>query len=155
MKRQRQTLIRKKVKSGQVKSQRQLVEMLAKEGYVVSQTTVSRDLAELGFARGRGRDGLVGYHDAGSPGPGRHEGDEPLKRLAPQVLLAAEATGNIVVVKTSPGNAQGLAWAIDAADVKGIAGTVGGDDTIMVVCSAGADSTKIRRLLLGYATGER
>lgn len=155
MKLQRQALIEKKVKSGQVKSQRQLVEMLAKEGYGVSQTTVSRDLAELGFSRGRGRDGIVSYHEADSRVTGRGAGDEHLKRLAPQVLLDAESTGNMVIVKTSPGGAQGLAWAIDNADVSGVAGTVAGDDTILVVCSEGADSAVMRCTLLGLATGER
>lgn len=155
MKRQRQALIEQKIKSGGVRSQGQLVELLAEKGFNVSQTTVSRDLAELGFSRGRGADGVPSYHHAGQEGTGRRDSDEPLRRLAPQVLLSAESTANIVVVKTSPGNAQGLAWAIDNADVPGIAGTVAGDDTIIVACSEGADSPLVMGRLLGYARSER
>jgi transcriptional regulator of arginine metabolism len=155
LKRQRQALIAKKINSGQVKSQRDLVEMLSKEGYRVSQTTVSRDLAELGYSKGRDRSGIPRYAGAAGAGQGSQAADGALTRIAPEVMLDAEATGNIIVVKTSPGNAQGLAWAIDAAAIKGIAGTVAGDDTIMVACSAGADSRRIRKKLLGYATGGR
>ena len=154
MKRQRQALIEKKIKSGKVKSQRELVEMLEKEGYQVSQTTVSRDLAELGFSRGRDSSGFLAY-SMGSPERYERPDDGRLAALAPQLLLEAEPTGNLVVVKTTPGNAQGLAWAIDRAELKGIAGTVAGDDTIMVACSAGADSRRVARRLAGYATGRK
>jgi transcriptional regulator of arginine metabolism len=150
MKRQRQAAIRKAVEAGAVRSQRELVRLLARQGFEVSQTTVSRDLQELGLARGRDRHGIR-YGDASSLGETR-ELDGALKRSAPQSLLSVEATGNLVVVRTTPGSAQGLAWALDAATLKGVAGTVAGDDTILVVCSAGADSKRIGKKLLQYAT---
>ena len=154
MKRQRQEIILKAVRGGTVKSQRELVTLLSRHGFEVSQTTVSRDLQELGLARGRDRLGVVRYGDAPALS-GSSGGDSVLRSTAPLALLATEATGNMVVVKTSPGNAQGLAWAIDAAALKGIAGTVAGDDTILVVCSAGIDSKKISKKLMQYALDKR
>jgi transcriptional regulator of arginine metabolism len=154
MKQQRQAAIRKAVDAGAVKSQDELVRLLARQGFKVSQTTVSRDLRELGLARGRDRRGGIRYGDAASLGETR-ELDGVLKRAAPQSLLSVEPTGNLVVVRTTPGSAQGLAWALDAASLKGVAGTVAGDDTILVVCSAGADSKRIGKKLLQYATDQR
>jgi transcriptional regulator of arginine metabolism len=154
MKRQRQAAIREAVSSGAVKSQRELARLLARKGFEVSQTTVSRDLQELGLARGRDEQGGLRYGDTSSLNVSRESADA-LKRSAPQALLSVEATGNIVVVKTTPGSAQGLAWALDAASLKGVAGTVAGDDTIMVVCSAGVDSKRMGKKLLQYAMDKR
>lgn len=148
MKRQRQEAIRRIVKSGQVYSQGDLVQALRTEGFDVSQTTVSRDLGELGLTRLREAGGRARYVE---PGGSRSVDDSALRRTAPQVLLTVEPTGNIVVVRTQPGGAQALAWAIDVAALVGVAGTVGGDDTIMVVCSAGTSSRSIGETLMGYA----
>ncbi|MBU1670144.1 MAG: arginine repressor [Actinobacteria bacterium] len=150
MKKQRQAAILEMVRSGKVTSQAGLVEQLSAKGFEVSQTTVSRDLRELGLARGADGAGAR-YMDAGEAGH-REEGDRFLRRLAPQVMLSCEATGNMVVVRTTPGNAQGLAWALDTARVEGVAGTVAGDDTILVVCSQDVDSPAMARLLMAYAT---
>jgi transcriptional regulator of arginine metabolism len=154
MKRQRHAVIQKAVNHGQVRSQQELVEVLAREGFKVSQTTVSRDLQELGLAKRHDGLGGIRYSDPASMAEAR-EDDELLRRDAPQALLSAEATGNLVVVKTAPGSAQGLAWALDSASLKGVAGTVAGDDTILVVCSAGVSSRKIGEMLMQYALDKR
>jgi transcriptional regulator of arginine metabolism len=148
MKRQRQAAILGIVSSEKVRNQSEIVEALRSRGFEVSQTTVSRDLNEIGLTRLR--DGASARYVRPSEGPVAGD-DAALRRAAPQVLLTTEATGNIVVVKTQPGGAQGLAWAIDAAELPGIAGTVGGDDTIMVVCSRSASSARISEALMGYA----
>ena len=148
MKTQRQEAIRRIVRSGLVSSQKDLVEALRADGFDVSQTTVSRDLGELGLTRLREAGGRARYAE---PGGSAGADDSALRRTAPQVLLRVEPTGNIVVVRTQPGGAQALAWAIDAASLPGVAGTVGGDDTIMVVCSAGTSSRSVGKALMGYA----
>lgn len=150
MKKQRQAAILKTVSGGRVGSQAQLMEILAGQGFEASQTTISRDLKELGLGklnRG-GRPVYVEGKVVAEPD------DAALFRLAPQMLLFAEATGNIVVLRTSPGNAPGLAAALDGARVKGIAGTVAGDDTIIVACSQGSVSAAIRKKLLSYTVGK-
>jgi transcriptional regulator of arginine metabolism len=152
MKAQRQAAILKIVRAGEVKSQAELVGALISEGFDVSQTTVSRDLAELGLTRLRGSGGGPRYVEATGARPAD---DSALRRSAPQALLSVEPTGNLVVVRTQPGSAQSLAWAIDAAALPGVAGTVGGDDTIMVVCSAGVSSKKTGDRLMAYALEQR
>lgn len=152
MKTQRQEAIRRIVKSGNVSSQSELVESLREQGFDVSQTTVSRDLGELGLTRLREAGGPARYVKPGASGGAD---DSALRRTAPQVLLTVEPTGNIVVVRTQPGGAQALAWAIDAASLPGVAGTVGGDDTIMVVCSSGTSGKSVGETLMGYALEQR
>jgi transcriptional regulator of arginine metabolism len=154
MKRQRQNAILKAVRTGKVKSQAELVDLLARQGFEASQTTVSRDLRELGVTRGRSSDGTLRYGDASSLSHGEDR-NAALRRVAPVAMLSVEATANLVVVKTSPGNAQGLAWAIDNASLGGIAGTVAGDDTIFVACSKGTDGAKVGRMLMKYALDKR
>ncbi len=154
MKRKRQAIITEKVREGSIKSQRELMEILASEGFKVSQTTVSRDMKELGLVKVRKKNGIIAYAEPGGITDSA-KSDRALERLAPQVLLDAETAYNLVVVKTSPGNAQGLAWAIDSAGIEGIAGTVAGDDTIIVVCSEGVNSKEIKNVLLRYAEPER
>lgn len=152
MKRQRQATISRLVEAGGFHSQAELAERLAGEGFEVSQSTLSRDLREMG---------LVKVHEgAGPPNyatPARvnnpEKSDALFKRLAPQFLLSVEATGNLVVARTPIGNAQGLAAALDAAGMKGIAGTVAGDDTVLVVCSKGQSSARMAGLLMRYAKG--
>lgn len=153
MKKQRQATIVKRIKSGVVTSQLQLVEMLRRDGFRVSQTSVSRDLKELGIAKGRDCGGTVRYGEPAGFQPAAQT-DAEFKRMAAGFLLTAEASGNLVVVKTSPGNAQGLAAALDAAALDGTAGTVAGDDVILVVCSEGFDSRKVKKKLLSYAVDQ-
>jgi transcriptional regulator of arginine metabolism len=155
MKRQRQAAILKAVGGpGGVASQQELVELLARQGFRVSQTTVSRDLRELGLAKGRDSGGSARYSEPSSLAE-KPEAGEALRRSARQALLSVESTSNLVVVKTTPGSAQGLAWALDSASIDGIAGTVAGDDTIIVVCSAGVSSKKIGEMLMEYALDKR
>lgn len=153
MKTRRQAAIVRKIKEHVITSQSQIVEMLEKDGFTVSQTTVSRDIGELGLIKGRDRQGNIRYADAGTL---REQGrtDSGLMRVAPQFLLTVETSGNLVVAGTSPGNAQGLAAAIDAATIRGVAGTVAGDDTILIICSNGVSSEEIARTLLEYS-GDR
>jgi transcriptional regulator of arginine metabolism len=149
VKRQRQAAILKVVRSGKVSSQKGIADALRSQGFDVSQTTVSRDLTELGLTRLRDSAGARYAEAAGASR--RPADDSALRRTAPQVLLTVEPAGNIVVVKTQPGNAQGLAWAIDAATLPGVVGTVGGDDTILVVCADAASGRKVGKRLMKYA----
>ncbi len=146
MKRQRQAAIIEIIRNKEVKNQSEMVKELNLRGYKVTQSTVSRDIKELVLVKGRGSGGILCYREPGGEGV---EGIESsLRRIASEFLLTAEASGNIVVVRTSPGHAQGLAAAIDGAVLDGVVGTVAGDDTIMIVCSLAIDSVEIKKRLL-------
>lgn len=153
MKQQRQAAILRVVRKDIVTDQRSLATLLAGDGFPASQTTISRDIKELGLVKGRDAHGRLRIGKTEELG-GPAEEDARLRRMAPGFLLSCEPTGNMVVVKTLPGNAQGLAAALDSANLEGVAGTVAGDDTILVVCAAGADSPKMGRKLMRYANGQ-
>lgn len=119
------------IAAGGMSSQADLAEALAAEGIVVHQTTISKDLVELGAVRQRDASGALVYairDEAASP-----RAAEKLARLAHEVLLSASASANLVVLKTPPGAAQYFASAIDRANLPTMLGTIAGDDTVLVI----------------------
>jgi len=112
-----------------VTSQPQLVELLAGNGVVVTQATVSRDLERLGAVRVR-KGGHLVYAL-----PAEDEPVEPLERLREALVLvrSMEASGNLLVLRTAPANAMPVARAFDVSELPEVAGTVAGDDVILVV----------------------
>jgi len=124
---------------GVVSSQSELARLLADEGVVVTQATLSRDLEELGAVKVRGGDGAHVYAvpDEGRPVPrpsADGEGAGRLTRLVGELLVSAEPTGNLAVLRTPPGGAHLLASAVDRAGLPDVIGTIAGDDTILLVC---------------------
>ena len=121
----------------QVRSQTELADLLATDGIQVNQGALSRDLVEVGAVRVRGRDGHLIYAvpaEGGDRTP--HVGSPPHSkdscRLA-AVLVSAEASANLVVLRTPAGAAQYFASAIDRVGWDAILGTIAGDDTIVLV----------------------
>jgi transcriptional regulator of arginine metabolism len=122
-----------------VHSQSELAYLLAGQDVVVTQATLSRDLVELRARKVRTGDGTMVYvvPDEGER-PDPQAGDPGLSaarlaRLCNDLLVTAEASGPLVVLRTPPGAAQFLASAIDRSVVPGVLGTVAGDDTVLVV----------------------
>jgi transcriptional regulator of arginine metabolism len=122
-----------------VRSQGELAQLLAAEGVVVTQGTLSRDLEELGAIKLRGPDGGAPAYvipEDGAPPPVR-SAVEPapprLARLLGELLVAADASGNLAVLRTPPGGAHFLASAIDRSGLPEVVGTIAGDDTVLVV----------------------
>jgi transcriptional regulator of arginine metabolism len=121
-----------------VHSQGQLARLLAEEGVVVTQATLSRDLEELGAVKLRGADASPAAYvlpEEGS-GPLRPSEAAParLVRLLEELLTGADASGNLVVLRTPPGAAQFLASALDRSGLPQLIGTIAGDDTILAIC---------------------
>jgi transcriptional regulator of arginine metabolism len=133
-----------------VHSQSELAKLLADAGIDVTQATLSRDLVDIGAVKLRAGDGSLIYAVPGEGGErirtARMGAAETfggrLARLAQELLVSAEASGNLVIARTPPGAAQFLASAIDHADWPSVLGTVAGDDTLLVISrdpSGGAD----------------
>jgi transcriptional regulator of arginine metabolism len=162
----------------QVRSQEELAERLAELGVRVTQATLSRDLEELGAVRLRAPDGSLFYALPGASGPGGigvgprdHAEDDQapfangglfsrslvadpparLARVASELLVTAEASGNLVVLRTPAGAAQLLASAIDHAGWPAVLGTVGGDDTVLVIARDPAGGDEVANALLRLA----
>jgi len=165
-----------------VRSQEELAEWLARRGVRVTQTTLSRDLVELGAVRLRRPDGVLVYalpDQAGGPGsapgplpgppfgeaepqdvpagaePDGPAGAEPpsarLARAAAELLVSAEASANLVVLRTPAGAAQYFASVLDHARWSSILGTVAGDDTVLVIARDPAGGADLAAALLRLA----
>lgn len=131
-KHQRQHRIAKILEAGPVTNQAQLVDLLAADGVEATQTTVSRDLEELGAVKVRLPGGESGYALAELPiqqiVPSEH-----LRRVLGEWVVELAPSGNLVVVRTPPGCAHVVASALDRGGLPGLLGTVAGDDTVLLV----------------------
>jgi len=139
MKARRKTVIVELVEREAITSQEQLREKLSERGIEATQATLSRDIRELGLVK-RAVDGAYRRSAAESPGAG---GEAALRRAVEEYLRTQETIEQLLVLRTDPGQAQPLAIAIDRARLAEIAGTIGGDDTILVICRSAQDATAI------------
>jgi transcriptional regulator of arginine metabolism len=115
-----------------VRSQSQLAKLLADDGLTVTQATLSRDLDELNAVKIRNTDGDLIY--AVPSEGGFRTPRAPLGESAKEErMISAEASANLVVLRTPPGAAQFLASAIDQAELHDILGTIAGDDTLLLI----------------------
>ena len=136
-----------------VRSQAELAAALRDEGFRVTQATLSRDLDELGAIKLRAPDGgLPAYvvPEDGTPLPARAADEQPhrLARLLAELLASAEASANLVVLRTPPGASNFLASALDRARLPGVLGTIAGDDTILVIARDPAGGQALAEHLL-------
>lgn len=125
-----------------VHSQTELARLLAERGVTVTQATLSRDLDDIGATKVRRPGAGVVYAVPDEPpGPvlrafaaGESDGGAArISRLAAELLVSVEVSGNLVVARTPPGGAHLLASAIDRAGLPEVIGTVAGDDTVLLV----------------------
>ena len=131
----RQARIVELLEASPVSSQTELGRLLAESGVEVTQATLSRDLDELGAMKVRTKAGMTyAVPPEGQPRKGTAETvDARLARLLEELLIGAEATGGLVVLRTPPGGAQLLGSALDRAGLPEVAGTVAGDDTVLLI----------------------
>lgn len=139
------------VQAGLVHSQSDLVDLLHRAGYEVTQATASRDLEDIGALRGRDRDGASVYQmpldEAAS--------FARVISLPSELILSVESSGNLAVVRTPPGGAQLLASALDGARAHGqlasVIGTIAGDDTVLLISKKVAGGAALAKELLKIA----
>ena len=139
IKARRKAAILEIVEQEAITSQEQLREKLRDRGIDATQATLSRDIRELGLVK-RAADGA--YRRLGAE-PATGDGQAGLRRAVEEYLRTQEPVEQLLVLRTDPGQAQSLAIAIDRARVPEIAGTIGGDDTILVICRSARDAATI------------
>lgn len=147
----RQARIVELVTRAEIRSQTELAELLASEGFAVTQGTLSRDLVDVGAVKVRTPDGGIGYALRGEGTLVRERAEARLAQLCYELLTSAEASANLVVVKTPPGAAQYLASAIDKATLDEVLGTIAGDDSILIVSRDPAGGAALADRLLGLS----
>jgi transcriptional regulator of arginine metabolism len=141
---QRQHRIARILETSAVTSQGHLVELLAGEGIVATQATLSRDLEELGAIKVRVSGGETVYAIPELP-KDRVAPEEQLRRVLADWVVEVAHSANLVVVRTPPGSAHVVASALDRAGVEGVIGTVAGDDTLLLVVAERTGGAKVAR----------
>ncbi|TDE90900.1 arginine repressor [Occultella glacieicola] len=154
----RHALIRQVVEAGVVRSQSELQAVLADRGVSATQATLSRDLDELRAYKVRDAVGGQRYALPPESGIGYAGGDTEqlatrLARLCTELLVSADVSGNLVVLRTPPGAAQFLASAIDHSVLPPVIGTIAGDDTVLVIAAEAEGGPAVAQLFLDLADG--
>jgi len=121
--------IRKLVQEKRIGTQEELVKELRKQGFEATQATASRDIMELRLQKIRTAEGSM-YT---LPQTGPIEEINHLQRMLKDFVNGIIRTGNLIVLRTSPGTAQGVASAVDNVRWEEVLGTIAGDDTILLV----------------------
>ena len=145
--RERQNAILELVRERALSTQAEVASALRENGFEVVQTTVSRDISDLGLVKVRAPSGRLVY----AP-PGTTDGDRlrALGAAMRRYALAVEPAGALVVVTTPSGYANALAQAVDEAGHPAIVGTVAGDNTIFVATRDAIAAQSLRDELTGY-----
>lgn len=131
MKARRQKKIVEIIRQRVIETQDELAAALREAGFAVTQATISRDIRELGLIKVPGEGNISRYATPGEKPPVWRE--ERLKRLLSHSVQSIDHSENMVVLKTLPGEAQGVASALDQSGWSEVIGTVAGDDTILII----------------------
>ena len=130
----RQDAIRDIVRAKSIRTQRALVEELQGIGFNCTQATVSRDIADMGLRKLT--EGIYVLAE-----------DLHLQRMVSEFVTSCEQANNLVVVKSQPGTAPGVAAAVDAASLPDVKGSVAGNDTVLVVCGSDGGANELVSLV--------
>lgn len=147
--RRRERAIRSIVAERTVRTQSELAEALRDRGIEASQSTVSRDVKRLGLVKVPADDGGYRYgrpEEATSPAADR----ERLRDAVGEFVTEVTGASAMLALKTPPGGADPVAAALDRAELDGVAATLAGDDTVLVLVSDGRALDELRDRLEGW-----
>lgn len=147
-KRQRQARVLRIIREHRIPHQEALRARLAAEGFPVAQATLSRDIRDLRLVKVVGSDGRSHYTL-----PEEWESLAPLDAVLPTLFVSAEAIGNLIVVRTLIGGAHAVASGIDWEEFDGLAGTIAGDDTVLVILRSPETANEVAAAIGEMAAG--
>jgi transcriptional regulator of arginine metabolism len=142
---QRHIKIREIITNKEIETQDELVDELKRAGFNVTQATVSRDIKELHLVKVPLMDGRYKYS---LPADQRFNPLQKLKRNLMDAFVRIDSAGNLIVMKTLPGNAMAIGALIDHLDWEEILGTICGDDTCLIICRTPEQSDVISNRFL-------
>lgn len=157
----RQQRILELLRERQVRSQTELADLLVQAGISVTQATLSRDLVELDAGKVRLPSGALVYAapaeagDRSARSGNSGAAEARLVRLLADLLVFADASANLALLRTPPGAAQFLASAFDRASLPDVLGTIAGDDTVLVISRDPMGGEALAERLLTLASSPR
>ncbi len=150
MRERRQEAILSLIEACEIETQGELCEALAAHGFSVTQATVSRDVKELHLYKVRGKEKRFRYAC-----PKQQDGSlsEKHRELFRAGTLGIRAVGNLIVVKTLPGSASNAGVAVDELSLREVAGSIAGDDTLLLICESAEDAAAVAERLDAVVKG--
>ncbi len=136
----RQSLIKELLNTKIISSQEELARLLAKKEIHATQATLSRDFAELGVVRIITENGIRYIFNSDEAG-------KQISKLISYEIISIESNESLIVLRTLAGRAQGVAHYIDRLNKQEILGTVGGDDTVLIIPDRPKNIPSIIRLI--------
>ena len=141
----RMTLLAQLLSGRRFSSQDELVDAMADAGVEVTQATLSRDLRSLGVGKRPDAQGRPIYE---LPAPAAETLDRERQLLDLKAFVnEVRVAGNLVVILTPPGHANGVGRAVDMAEFGGVVGTIAGDDTLLVIMKTPGHGKKLKKRL--------
>lgn len=153
MKSRRQEKILELIQDHDVETQEQLLEELTQEGFKTTQATISRDIKQLHIVKEMNTNGNYHYHVITHPT--EHVFSEKLQVIFHQCITNVDVAQNIIVIKTMPGLASAACSALDGMRLPEIVGTLGGDDTALVIMRDNATANDFCLELSKQISGSR
>jgi transcriptional regulator of arginine metabolism len=146
-KQERHRVIREIVTAHAVASQEELRRQLTTRGWDVTQSTLSRDLRELRLGRIPDSHGRARYSFSEN---GSDQELARLERMLPELLVDVEGVQVLVVARTMKSGAQPVAEALDQLEWPDVAGTIAGDDTVLIICRSPEGRERVLKKLQAY-----
>ena len=135
------------ISSQEVSSQEELLQALGKEGFELTQATLSRDLKQMKVAKAANMNGKYVYVLPNDIMYKRTSTQSASEMLMYNGFISLHFSANIAVIRTRPGYASSMAYDIDNREFQGILGTIAGDDTIMLVLDEQISHKEVRDFL--------
>lgn len=149
---ERQNALLEVIAGKAVSTQSELKELLKARGIVADQATLSRDIRELGLVKASDDGAHYRYAPVESVSPPAHmKASTTLARLVRKI----DCSGNLLVVKTDPGEASPIGLALDRMGWSEVVGTVAGDDTLLVVVKEGVAARKLAKRILDLKSHQK
>ena len=143
MKKERQRLIVDFIENNNVSTQEEIINMLAKNGYKVTQATISRDIKELKLVKDHYGKNQTRYCISEV-----NSRNDNFRAIFFRSVLSVDTAMNLVVIKCYSGTAVAACTALDTQVVEGVVGAIAGDDTIFVACKDAKHATDIKNCIL-------
>jgi len=142
--------IKEIIRTHKVSSQEGLISELKKDGFNVTQATISRDMQQLNLVKVHDAEKNEYYSLGAKYAADAQAGIRKLKMKFGENVISVERANNIIVIKTDPGEAQGVAAALDGSNFTEILGTVAGDDTIICIIENNRSAEKLVEYFNSY-----
>ncbi|MBQ3235600.1 MAG: arginine repressor [Clostridia bacterium] len=142
----RRERIKQIINETEVNTQGELARLLSLEGYSVTQATVSRDIKELGLVKEKGK--VLNYRYA-MPDRLQKVSEEKVIPLLKTFVSSITVAKNLIVVKTLEGHGSACGMAIDKLSLKGVLGSIAGDDTLLIVADSDETAEYVQLTIKG------